>query len=165
MKYKIEDTYGGYVRVRACGVLIENDKILMVKHAGLGPTGHLWIPPGGGVEKGSSLEDTVRNECLEETGLEVSIDSFLFVNEFIQNNLHAVEFFFRVRRISGHLAKGIDPEVSDEDQIIEDVRFLDIQELKQEGNDKVHVRFHNLQSLESLGGSKGVFNFKNIYLK
>lgn len=165
MKSTIENIYGGVVRVRACGVLIENDQILMVKHVGLGSKGYLWIPPGGGVENGSSIEDTIKKEFVEETGLEVTIETFLFVNEFIDKSLHAIEFFYKVRRKGGQLTKGYDPEVSDEEQIIEEVKFLDINELKKEGIEKVHVRFCDLPSLKSIAGSKGIFNFKNIYLK
>ncbi len=165
MKSSIENKYGGSLRVRVCGVLIENGQILMVKHVGLGNEGYMWIPPGGGVDNGSSIEDTVIKEFVEETGLEVTIEAFLFINEFINESLHAIEFFFKVTRTGGQLIKGYDPEAGDEEQIIEEVKFLGINELKKEGCEKVHVRFCDLQSLESIDGLKGVFNFKNIYLK
>jgi len=165
MKEEIQKTYGGTVRVRAVGVLVENDSILMVKHAGLGHQGYLWIPPGGGVELGASLEDTVIREFEEETGLEISVTEFLFVNEFIDNGLHAIEIFFRVKRLGGKLKVGTDPELSVGNQIIKEVKFLNIQDLQNEGREKVHSRFCDLSSLEELNVSKGVFNFKNIYLK
>ena len=151
--------------MRACGVLVENEQILMVKHRDLGSAGYLWIPPGGGVDRGASLEDTVKKEFIEETGVEVSIKDFLFINEFIDQYLHAIEIFFEMSRTGGQLKKGYDPEVSGKEQIIEEVRFLNIDALHKEGKKNVHVRFCDLTSFEALYRSKGVFNFKNNYLK
>ena len=165
MKAPIQNEYAGKVRVRGCGVLIENNKILMVKHLGLGTEGYLWIPPGGGVEVGYSLEETIEREFLEETGLIVESQSFLFLNEFINQRLHAIEIFMDVKKKGGNLKVGIDPEVDEKKQIIEEVKYLTLEGIKSEGHNKVHSRFCDLSSFEELYGSKGFYNFKNNYLK
>ena len=157
--------FSGKVRVRACGVLVENEKILMIKHRGLGEKGYYWIPPGGGVESGQSAEHTITREFLEETGLEVEVSDFLFINEFIAHPLHAIELFFTVVKVGGEINLGSDPEMQPDEQIIEEVRFLSISDIEREGPAKVHTRFCGLTSFQELKGAKGFFNFKNNYLK
>ena len=165
MKNDIVTKFGGKVRVRACGVLIDRGSILMVKHLGLGDGDYLWIPPGGGVDRGMSIEETIIKEFREETGLEVEVKDFLFINEFIESELHAIEVFFQVAVIGGELMTGIDPEMSEADQIIDEVRFLNFEEMKSEKPENLHQRFRELTSIQALLESKGFFNFKNIYLK
>ena len=55
--------FQGKVRVRACGILIENQRILLVKHRGLGAQGYFWSPPGGGMEFGeNNLVETFKEK-------------------------------------------------------------------------------------------------------
>ena len=54
--------FGNRLRVRVNGILIENERILMVKHVGLGETGYLWAPPGGGIEFGTSAPQNLERE-------------------------------------------------------------------------------------------------------
>ena len=56
--------------VPATGALIRNmnGKIFLMKSP---KWGGKWLVPGGKVEKGDSMKETVRKEVLEETGLEV----------------------------------------------------------------------------------------------
>ena len=67
------DPFSKKVRVRACGILKNEQGILLLKHLGIGPAEFLWAPPGGGVKFGDTLEETVQREFLEETGLTVSV--------------------------------------------------------------------------------------------
>ena len=101
-----QEQFIGKVRVRVCGILEEEGKILLLKHQPFGPAGYLWLPPGGGVEFGDTLEETLRREFLEETHLNIEIEKYLFSNEFITNQLHALEHFYLVKRISGQLKLG-----------------------------------------------------------
>jgi len=51
-------------------LIFENDKLLLVERA-KEPLQGYWSLPGGIVEAGEKLEDAIRREVLEETGLEV----------------------------------------------------------------------------------------------
>ncbi|MEH7314263.1 NUDIX hydrolase [Priestia megaterium] len=50
----------------------ENCRIALIKN----DKGHYFLP-GGGLENGESLEDCIKRECIEEAGLEVSIQKFI----------------------------------------------------------------------------------------
>jgi nucleoside triphosphatase len=62
--------------VPATGALIlnENDEIFLMKSP---KWENQWLVPGGKVEKGDSMEKTVKKEVREETGLEVTDIEFL----------------------------------------------------------------------------------------
>jgi 8-oxo-dGTP diphosphatase len=111
--------YGNKVRVRICGLCWRNENLLMVNHRGLHDA-DFWSPPGGGLEFGQSVGECLEKEFLEETGLRVVADRFLFGCEFIRKPLHAVELFFEVSIRGGTLQKGDDPEL----RMIEAVRFM-----------------------------------------
>ncbi len=106
----IHATFGGKVRVRACGILIKEDAVLLLKHKGIGKKGYLWAPPGGGVEFKATIEQTLKREFKEECGIEIKVKDFLFLNEFIEDPLHAIELFYRVEQVSGVINIGNDPE-------------------------------------------------------
>ena len=107
----INNAYGQKLRVRVCGICIQEDLILLVKHKHLGNTGTLWAPPGGGMEYGESAHEALKREFEEETNLEVIIKDFLFVHEYLDPPLHGIELFFRVEIVGGNLKLGQDPEL------------------------------------------------------
>lgn len=113
-------------------VLIENEAVLMIKQSSLFDTTlSNWLPPGGGLQFRESLEDAVQRECFEETGLNVKPVKLLYINEFIYDQVHAVEFYFLVERADQKEAvKGTDPELSEADQIIQDIFWIPLDDLK-----------------------------------
>lgn len=61
-----------------------------------------WYPPGGGWETGESLTDCVIREILEETGLEATLDRFLYLQEFSPNSMEVyLEMFWLAYPKSG----------------------------------------------------------------
>ncbi len=158
---QVREIFGDKLRLRVSGICIENDKILMVKHQYIGKKDYLWAPPGGGLIFGESAEDTLKREFLEETGLEINVIRFLFVNEFLDPPLHAVELFFEVAIVGGILIKGEDPEMGNENQIIQEVGFLSVEDIKEEKPLNLHSRIREIQNLEHILTQKGYFFSKN----
>jgi 8-oxo-dGTP diphosphatase len=156
---QIKQSFGGRIRIRVCGVLVEEGKILLAEHLGLGPKGRLLIPPGGGLEFGEDIFGCLKREYKEETGLEIEVDNLLFVNEFIKKPLHAIELFYRVRRVSGELIVGFDPELDLEAQIIKEVRFYSHKELLNLDSEVLHKSLQYEPDPIKFEHLTGFFNF------
>ena len=152
--------FGNKLRVRVNGVLIEHDKLLMVKHQSLGSAGFLWNVPGGGMEFGQSAEEALQREFEEETGLRIEVCDFLFVHELLVRPLHAIELFYLVEKTGGELVKGIDPEMQKNNQIIEDVRFMSWKELEEMAAENKHNIFNKCNDLIDLVNKRGYFIFE-----
>ena len=158
MKDSIGRQYGNKLRVRVSGLLIENEKILLAKHKGLG-SGHLWAPPGGGMEFGSPAEENLKREFIEETGLEVRVLKLQFVNEFIKTPFHAIELFFLVERMGGELKLGSDPESDKNHQLLEAIRFFPFAEIAAMKENELHNLFRHCHSISELLKMNGYFNY------
>ena len=89
------------IRNAGRAIIIEANHLLLVKnedHQGI-----FYVFPGGGQNHGETLEETVRRECLEETGVVVQVGNLRYIREYIGKNhefsalhehVHQVEFFF-----------------------------------------------------------------------
>lgn len=125
-----QQLYGNRIRVRACGICIENDRVLMIGHRAILGENTFWSPPGGGVEVGEMAEDALKREFLEETGLEIEVGKLILMNEFVKLPLHGIELFFEVKKLSGELMLGQDPEMSLDEQLIQKIEWLSLDEIK-----------------------------------
>ncbi|MBN7813190.1 NUDIX hydrolase [Algoriphagus sp. H41] len=161
---EIEAKFGNQLRTRVNGILIEDERLLMVKHR-MGNGRILWSVPGGGMHFGSSATENLRREFQEETNLEVEIGAYLFVHEYFDAPLHAMEHFFEVKRISGSAKLGNDPELSGENQILQEISWKSIDEISAIPNDSLHQIFWGIKSLSELGLWRGYFNFGNNSIK
>ncbi|MCC5945784.1 MAG: NUDIX hydrolase [Bernardetiaceae bacterium] len=145
--------YGHRLRLRVCGLCFYQNKLLLIKHLGIGKGDYLWIPPGGGVQYGESSEVALKREFLEETGLSIEVLDFKFGFEIIRSPLHAVELFFDVRILEGELEKGKDPETVF--QTISEVAFLDETAIFQELPLHLHSFFAKARSFAELRNLRG----------
>ena len=123
----VYQTFGNKLRVRVCGLCFDDDRLLMINHKGI-KDGDFWAPPGGGLEFGETIENSLKREFAEETGLDVEIQDFRFICEFIHLPLHAIEMFFVAKNKKGIVKKGFDPEMMDK-QIIQEVKFMSWEEI------------------------------------
>lgn len=123
------DRYSNKLRVRSCGLLVEKNKLLLVELYSPVTNEWTWIPPGGKLEFGETLEEALIREFREETGILVSAVKQLHVNEIIKPPIHAIEFYYLVKREEGELRLGADPELKDEQQILRDIGFFTKEDL------------------------------------
>ncbi|MBS9522857.1 NUDIX domain-containing protein [Litoribacter ruber] len=161
---EISDKFGGRLRVRVNGVLIKEDKILMIRHD-MGQGRSFWNVPGGGMKFGSPATANLAREFAEETGLEIRVEKFLFTFEYLDRPLHAVELFFEVSTNGQNPQLGHDPELPAGTQLIQEVKFMDLDELQSIPNEAKHQVFWDLKSLNDVRIWKGYFNFENKCIK
>jgi 8-oxo-dGTP diphosphatase len=133
-QFTVEQRFHHKLRVRACGVLRRGDRLLCIQLFSPVTQQPVWTFPGGGVEVGESLQEAVKREFEEETGIEVHVQSLLYVNELIQSPFHAIEFYFEVVSQSTNSANpppepklGQDPE--NDSAYLLDLKFLSKEEL------------------------------------
>ena len=77
------------------GVLIRSrDRYLLIKRAG-DPDAGLWSIPGGLVELGETIEETLVREAREETGLDIKLLSLIgVVDKIIKDDERNIKFHF-----------------------------------------------------------------------
>jgi 8-oxo-dGTP diphosphatase len=69
-------------RVSVSAIIFENDRILLAHRRDI----DWWNLPGGGMEAGETVEQAVRREVLEETGLEIEVERLVGVYSKPQKN-------------------------------------------------------------------------------
>jgi 8-oxo-dGTP diphosphatase len=155
MDESVSQAYGNRVRVRVCGLLSENEKILLINHAGI-RNGDWWAPPGGGIEFGEESGQALRREFLEECGLDITVGEFCFACEYLHPPIHAIELFFQVTAVGGKLRVGTDPETGPE-RVIRDARFFTSEELEKLHVDSLHSVFARCRKKAQIASLRGYF--------
>jgi ADP-ribose pyrophosphatase YjhB (NUDIX family) len=91
-------------------VIIKNGEVLLIKR--VKPDAIYWVFPGGGVEEGETLEDALRREMLEETGLTVNILKLVLRRTFRmrEGEKEQEEFYFTCDETGGVFGSGDGPE-------------------------------------------------------
>lgn len=107
-------------RIGVYGLLIEDEKLLMIKKS-RGPYKGKYDLPGGKIEEGESPEKALVREFKEETGLDIEIGDFLAVSEsdeFYKNDkgedrrIYLIGSYYFVSKKSGVLKISPDGEDS-----------------------------------------------------
>ena len=106
------------IRTSAKAIIIEDGKILLTRNEDA--QGAFYLLPGGGQRHGEPLSEAVVRECMEETGVLVSVGDLLLVRDYISDNhefaeqdddVHQVEFMFRCRIVDGDAHSGETPDI------------------------------------------------------
>ena len=111
-------------RPRACGALIHNEAILMVRH--VEPLRSYWTLPGGGLEVGETPAEAAVRELWEETGLRVRTVRLLWEGTYGHGDRASPEYCYLVEpeteSAEPHVVSlGYDPE---EEHLAADQRLL-----------------------------------------
>jgi 8-oxo-dGTP diphosphatase len=117
-------------RLRVCGVILRDDKILMVQHQDRGRI--YWTLPGGGVESGETPQQAVVREAWEETGLSASVVQFLFSEPY---NHGLCECYLLEISETDEPVLGADPEemkLSTEEKKLQSVAWKPIDSLSED---------------------------------
>ncbi|MDX2129195.1 MAG: NUDIX hydrolase [Chloroherpetonaceae bacterium] len=135
----------GKIRLRVCGILQNGNSIALVKHKRFFNNKHFpeeaWILPGGALEFGESIENGVKREVLEETGILCSVGKLLFIKELIfpyetQNtgcaDFHSLTLGFHCLAVEGELKTGYDPEFNLSEQLILETKWLEVKDFDRE---------------------------------
>ena len=113
------------------GLIVSNDKILLLK---MRHTGKFHLP-GGGINLGERMQDALRREVKEETGLEIEIGKLVDFNELFfyydpsGKAYHGLFFYYSCRPKSLELLD--DDQITDESA--EKPRWVAIKELQAQG--------------------------------
>lgn len=119
---------------RACGALLDGDRILMVRHRG--PDADYWTLPGGHVEPDETPERAAVREMLEETGVEVQIVRALWDEPLPAHGGEGGVLCrcFLVKAVAGLDPRlGHDPEeahIKQESRLLQEVGWLRTEELR-----------------------------------
>jgi 8-oxo-dGTP diphosphatase len=120
-------------RIRSAAIIIDNNKILLVKHVHPKTGYEWWVPPGGGIkEDDNSVFDCAKRETFEETNLEINTSRIIYIREFYdkENKKLNIELFALADDYSGNLdLKNIKGNGPDE-LFIKKVKWLSREDLK-----------------------------------
>ncbi len=116
------------IRQRACGVVIRDNRVLMVRHVHHGRD--YWTLPGGGINPGESHLEAARREVLEETGIDLPALKHVYVHEAERSVSHCVLMGEPAPHVEPVL--GADPEeahLPEHQRLLRDVGWHELDDL------------------------------------
>ena len=111
------------IRIRVAGIIIEEDKILLIAHKKDGKI--YWLVPGGGVDYGESLNESLVREYKEELNIKIAVSQPVLMCDSIDldSGRHIVNVFFECTNIEGEL------QLSKEERLY-DFAYFSVNDLK-----------------------------------
>jgi len=147
------------INVRPTGILIENDRILLIKQYVTAARG--WSLPGGKLEFGETLEQCLIREMKEETGLEVKVKELLYITDrFYDAERHIVHISFLIERAGKNPGQlewtHEDPHPSTTSTEVREIKMVPIDELTHYGFSSTFQKLI-VGSFPGKGGYKGEY--------
>lgn len=160
------------VDLRVSALCLQAGHVLLVEHRSFAPEDpglpeSYWILPGGVVERGETLEEAVRREVQEETGLECTVGGMIFVKELLYphpgregqgGRHHSVSLGFHCEVTGGTLVTGRDPEFPEDRQVILQSSWLPVA-----GLDDYHLYPPFLPEFIATGARQGFGNLPPMF--
>jgi ADP-ribose pyrophosphatase YjhB (NUDIX family) len=115
-------------KIRATGLLVFDDKILIVKQKV--NENRNWSLPGGRVEENEIIVEGLKREILEETGIVIKCIRLLYLCEKINSNERYLHITFLVEKTGGEIKL---PTNEYDENPISDVKFINTNELIEYG--------------------------------
>ena len=118
-------------RIRAASLVVQDDRLLLIKSR-TPHTGEIcWIPPGGGLAGGESIFDCARRETFEEAGVAVDLDRGVYLSQFVDEyfDTHNFEVFILCNSFSGDLTTENNVGEPDAMDVLE-AKFLSRQDMR-----------------------------------
>ena len=137
-KFKENKHLGAY------GIVIEDNKILLIKKA-IGPYDGKLDLPGGTIEFCERPEDALKRELLEETGINITryelYDSDSINVDWYQDNIkiktHHIGIFYKVLEYKNEIKENIEIDSKNDDSLGAD--FYEIGELKKDNLSEIAI--------------------------
>ena len=90
-------------RISAGGIVLKNNRILLVHHYQPDKF-DFWVLPGGGVEGAEGLLKAAEREVFEETNLTVTAVKIAYIEDFIDEGNYVCKFWVYCRLDHGNLS-------------------------------------------------------------
>jgi len=120
-------------RIRVATIIMNGQKILLVKHVHPENGFAWWVPPGGGLEdKDNSIFDCAKREAFEETNLAVDVSKIIYLREFLDSESDKInlEVFMLAKGFNGEIGIQNIQDTGEDDYFIKDVAWFSKEDLQ-----------------------------------
>lgn len=108
------------------GAIVEDHRLLLIKHFSHKSNRSYWVLPGGGIEPGETEVECVAREMHEETGLRVRVERLLLDVRNDPHHFYRRQKTFLCSPLEGTAAPGVEPEDEAANFEIVDVCWIDL---------------------------------------